>query len=73
MTFVVLAFVYMKPTLTVRLNYGSIMADNSMGFIGIRPAPNIRIFRANLCYHILAREKPSRQKKDMATKAAEKN
>ena len=44
-----------------------------MGFIGIRPAPNIRIFRANLCYHILAREKPSRQKKDMATKAAEKN
>ena len=36
-----LAFVYMRLALTVRLNYETIMADNSMGFNGIRPGPNI--------------------------------
>ena len=42
MTLVVLAFVYMRPALTVRLNYGTIMAVNSMEFNGVRPAQNIQ-------------------------------
>ena len=42
LTLVVLAFVYMRPALTVRLNYGFIMAVNSMEFNGVRPAPNIQ-------------------------------
>ena len=39
---VVLAFVYMRPALTVRLNYGFIMTVNSMEFNGVRPARNIQ-------------------------------
>ena len=42
LTLVVLAFVYMRPALTVRLNYGSIMAVNSMEFSGVRLARNIQ-------------------------------
>ena len=33
---------YMRLALTVRLNYGSIMAVNSMKFNGVRPAQNIQ-------------------------------
>ena len=42
LTLAVLAFVYMRPALTVRLIYGSIMAVNSMEFNGVRPARNIQ-------------------------------
>ena len=42
LTLVVLAFVYMRPALTVKLNYVTIMAVNSMEFNGVRQAWNIQ-------------------------------
>ena len=39
LTLVVLAFVHMRPALTIRLNYGSI---DGKKFNGVRPAQNIK-------------------------------
>ena len=44
---VVLAFVYTRPALTVRLNYETIMAVNSMELNGVRPARNIQFSLAS--------------------------
>ena len=47
MTLVVLAFVYTRPTWTVRLNYGTIAAVNSMEFNVVRQDRNIQFSLAS--------------------------
>ena len=47
LTLVVLAFVYTRPALTVRINNGTIMAVNSMELNGVRPARNIQFSLAS--------------------------